>query len=239
MREEFKQWLRQRRSINTSNAYVSAISRISQHYSENTGEVVDIYSLSDQVTVSRIANDYSQTGRFSEFGFRSNSTNRAAIQRFSEFLAAGPGAEDPVTSDDNNYYSDREHEISESKFAYEKDLQTVMCSQIVNLFPGYEIFGGNDQGIEYSVGGRRIDILLEHSESGDLLAVELKAGRADYKVFGQIAMYLALLEGQFPERRVSGRIVASQIDESLRQASQITDRVTLHVYRMNLELESA
>jgi hypothetical protein len=126
-----------------------------------------------------------------------------------------------------------------NNFAYEKDLQTALCAQISELFPEYKIYGNGSLGIEYSIGGRRIDVLLEHEESGRLLAVELKSGVADYNVFGQISMYLGLLQEQCPDKEIAGVIVAGSIDSSLKQACAITDRITLKVYRMSLELEDA
>ena len=70
-------------------------------------------------------------------------------------------------------------------------------------------------------------------------AVELKSGTADFKAFGQISMYLGLLNKHFTEKSVSGVIIAGRIDESLRQACEITDKVSLKIYRMSIELEDA
>jgi len=52
-------------------------------------------------------------------------------------------------------------------------------------------------------------------------------------------MYLGLLESQFPGRKISGVIVAGSIEESLRQACSITNKIELKIYRMSIELESA
>jgi len=111
------------------------------------------------------------------------------------------------------------------------------CAQVSELFPGYRIFGTFNAGIEYSIGGRRIDVLLENIDDGSLLVVELKSGVADYKVFGQISMYMGLLKRQCPDKDISGVIVAAVIDDGLRSACETTGRVTLKVYRMSLELE--
>ena len=62
---------------------------------------------------------------------------------------------------------------------------------------------------------------------------------ADYRVFGQISMYIGLLQNQFPEKEITGVIVAGTIHESLMQACEITDKVSLKVYRMSIELEDA
>ena len=69
--------------------------------------------------------------------------------------------------------------------------------------------------------------------------VELKSGVADFKVFGQISMYIGLLQKQFANKSISGVIVAGTIDASLRQACEITDKIELKIYRMSIELENA
>ena len=233
MEDQFREWLIQSGKTGAATSYPGAIRKISKHYSEQTGALIDIYGLQDQHKVSEIARDYSQAGRFSDFGYKSHGLFRAAIARYSEFfvqphdgIQLPPDPEDDIAPTDN-------------KFAYEKDLQTTLCSQISGLFPGYKIHGPGLRGIEYAIGGKRIDVLLEHESNGNLLAVELKSGLADYKIFGQISMYLGLLKGEFPDKEINGVIVAAAIDPSLKMACLITDLVSLKVYRMALELEDA
>lgn len=242
MEQQFKQWLIHKGYSETGAgySYPRAIHKISEHYSDNTNDNIDIYTISDQSVISQIAADYSQAGKFSEFGYRQHSLYRAAISRYSEFFIHNTDKVPSVTEDESVVNSNHEavHDVPSNTFAYERDLQTTLCAQVSELFPGYRIFGGVSTGVEYSIGGRRIDVLLEHSESGDLLAVELKSGSADYKVFGQISMYIGLLEKQFENIGVSGVIVAGTIEESLRSACSITDKVSLKMYRMNIELES-
>jgi RecB family endonuclease NucS len=190
---------------------------------------------------SKIARDYSQSGRFSTFGYEQHSRYRAAILRYSEFFVC----KDPQSSTQDSVHavekitSDQEKEAPRRNFAYERDLQTTLCAQVSELFPGYKIYGELDSGVEFSIDNRRIDVLLEHIEDGDLLAVELKSGAADYKVFGQISMYLGILKEKFPDKRVQGVIVAGAIEVGLRQACEITDLIELKIYRMSIELENA
>ena len=122
-----------------------------------------------------------------------------------------------------------------NNFSYEKDLKNSMVSQITELFPEYKIFGENNEGVEYLIGGKRIDILLEKND-GNLLAVELKSGIANFKVFGQISMYLGLLMEKFPNKNIKGCIVAGEIDNTLKSATKTTELVSLKTYKMKLEL---
>lgn len=123
-------------------------------------------------------------------------------------------------------------------FTYEKDLQTALVRQAENLFNGYKIFGENLDGIEYTISGKRIDLLLENNSDNSLLAIELKSGIADFKVFGQISMYLGLLSKEFPDKKLNGIIIAGKIDESLKNACLLTDKIKLMTYKMELLLET-
>jgi RecB family endonuclease NucS len=131
-----------------------------------------------------------------------------------------------------------EEEIeSPMNFTYEKDLQTALVRQAEKLFNGYKIYGENLDGIEYTISGKRIDLLLKNHSNNSLLAIELKSGIADFKVFGQIAMYLGLLSNEFPDKKLFGLIIAGKIDDSLKNACLITDKIKLMTYKMELTLD--
>jgi len=121
-------------------------------------------------------------------------------------------------------------------FTYEDDLQNSLISQAEDLFPDYKIYGNNGEGIQYSIGGKRIDLLLEHKTNNQLLVLELKAGIADFKVFGQISMYLGLLMEKFPDKIINGKIIAGEIDNSLIKATLTNKNVKLMEYKMELRL---
>jgi hypothetical protein len=142
-------------------------------------------------------------------------------------------------SDESEFPTDEDYDYMESSnnFSYEKDLKNSMVTQINELFPNYRIYGENNEGIEYSIEGKRIDILLENSK-GNLLAIELKSGITNYKVFGQLSMYLGLLMDKFPNKEIRGCIVAGEIDKTLKSATKTTELITLKTYRMKLELQN-
>jgi hypothetical protein len=222
-------WLIQRGNPGAAISYPPAINQISEHYSRETGTPTNIYQLTDQTLISAIAHDY-RLGRFVAYGREQGGRYRAAIGRYSEFFLHHDNPEGQELPEEQDT-------LAGNSFAYENDLQTSLCAQISELFPEYKIFGNNSMGIEYSVGGKRIDVLLESKDGEGLLAIELKSGIADYKVFGQIAMYIGLLKDQFPQKKISGVIVAGKIDPSLKLACSITDRIALKVYRMSIELD--
>lgn len=143
-------------------------------------------------------------------------------------------------STENSLIDDEDIDYIESSnnFSYERDLKTSMISQISELFPEHKIYGENNEGVEYLIEGKRIDILLEKSD-GTLVAIELKSGIANYKVFGQLSMYLGLLMDKFPEKEIRGCIVAGEIDNTLKSATKTTGMIALKTYNMKLELQNA
>lgn len=124
-------------------------------------------------------------------------------------------------------------------FTYERDLKNSLVSQASQLFPGYKIFGDHEEGVEFSIEGKRIDLLMESINDSSLLAIELKSGEADYKVFGQISMYLGLLSKKFPNRGIRGVIIAGKINETLQYACLSSNQVFLKTYQMQLALNDA
>ncbi|MCL1910102.1 MAG: endonuclease NucS [Kiritimatiellaeota bacterium] len=112
-----------------------------------------------------------------------------------------------------------------------------MISNVENLFPGYQIFGNNREGVEYAIESKRIDLLLENKDTNTLKIVELKAGAVDFRVFGQISMYLGFMGKKFPDKNIEGVIIAGDIDKSLLYACQTTNKVKVLRYEMKLLME--
>ena len=237
MQDKFKQWLLATgKKENTAYSYATSINNISEHYSEKTNQNIDIYKVKDINLLNALSEYYSTSGEYSEFGEKGRGTKRNAIARYAEFFAQNITNH---TMKVDEIIDDLPESIEKQSFSYEKDLQTSLRLQVTNLFPNYKIFGNSSEGIEYTIKNRRIDVLLEHITTKDLLAIELKSGEADFKVFGQISMYLGLLQEKFPQKQIQGMIIAGSIQDSLRQATRTTNNVSLQTYRMKIELEEA
>ena len=185
------------RKPNTAYSYKNAINQISKHYSEREQQQINVYVVIDPTKISEIAKSYRQDGIYSKAGNTGNGTWRNAIARYSEFFENQSVPIVGVEHSDNPNSSEELDGQEQQVNCAERVLQRALCSQVAELFPGYKIYGENKQGIEYGIGNRRIDILLEHLETSDLLVVELKSGEADYRVFGQISMYMGLLQDKF------------------------------------------
>ncbi len=236
--EHFEKWLinNENKSNQTAYNYSKAINRISKHYSQKTNQDLNLYGITELPKLKTIAELYGTTGKYSEFGHIGNGTNRAAINSLYRFRENTINS-NLITEIVNKNETFEEIDLVENStnFSYERDLKNSIVYQISELFPDYKIFGYENEGIEYLIGGKRIDILLEKT-NGNLLAVELKSGIANFKVFGQVSMYLGLLMEKFPEKEIAGCIIAGEIDETLKQANKITNLVTLMTYSMKLEL---
>ncbi len=239
MEEKFRKYLTKIGLKGAQNNYPQAINLISQHYSSHTGKHIDIYSIKELNQLKIIVQDYEQTGRFAEFGYEHHGRYRAAIKKYLEFFEkmnyTNTNAEHFYESETKDLTEVSEPE-SESLFTYERDLQKSLYSDVDSLFPEYTIFGKNKEGIEYSITGKRIDLLLEHKKNGELLAIELKSGNADFRVFGQISMYLGLLKMKFPNKPAKGMIISGSIDETLKYACATSNLISLKTYKMKLQL---
>ena len=245
MRREFENWMIRRdgKSQNTAYQYAISIDKISKHYSEKTNESINIYQIKDILLLESIVKDYSKTGKYSDFGNFGNGTIRNAIVAYLRYFTTKSVGEDLV--EDKDYYtptaenSDTTSEEDQMTykaplFSYERDLKSSLVFQAETLFPKYIIYGTDNEGVEYCIEGKRIDLLLERDN--ELLAIELKAGAADFKVFGQISMYLGLLTKRFPGKTIKGVIIASDIDDSLINACITNDKIRLFTYQMQLSL---
>lgn len=239
LKEIFENWLinTERKSQQTAYNYKNAISKINRHYLENTKTEIDLYEIKNPEELAKYVELYETTGKFSEFGNYGKGTNRAAIKSFYRFLLNPEFQLENLIVDN---FEDKELVMITEKsqnFSYEKDLKNSIIYQIQDLFPGYEIFGNDNEGIEYYIEGKRIDILLESYDKKTLLVVELKSGFADYKVFGQISMYLGLLSERFEDRELKGCIIAGEIDKGLKKASLTNKNIVLRSYNMKITLQ--
>lgn len=247
----FTKWLIERGLQRSAKNYASAINNISKHYSESTGQLINIYQIQDPNVIIEIVNDYKQTGRFSEYGYEHHGRYRAAMNRYAEFFLERSNISDQdntlvkiteemedievagksMTSTSNNLNNE---EIT-SILTYERDLQTSFCMDYFRYFPDYHIFNRKLNGVEYPINGKRIDVLLENKSTKDLLIVELKSGIANFKAFGQLSMYLGMIRERFQDVLVKG--LAAEFDDSIIYAARTNSDIKLMKYKINLSLE--
>ena len=220
------------KTANVAYAYKIAINRLSRHYSENTGINTNIYSIKNLAVLQNIENDYTD-GRFNSYGKESSGVNRAAISAYLRFFRSLDISKIIFEGISENNEDTEDNPV----FTLERDLQKSLELQVDELFPEYNIFGEKNEGTQYNINGKKIDLLLKHNSENELLVIELKAGRADFKAFGQISMYMGPLMQEFPNYNISGLIIAEEIDDSLKSACLTNDKVKLKKYQIKLKLE--
>jgi endonuclease len=126
-----------------------------------------------------------------------------------------------------------------TEFAYESDLRNYLAKNLAVIEPGLKLYEDEGiTGIEFSVGGRFIDILAVDSH-GDLVVIELKVSRGYDRVVGQLMRYIAWIRKHQaePEQKVRGIIVAREISEDLLLACSELPSVQLFEYELSLALK--
>ena len=119
-----------------------------------------------------------------------------------------------------------ESENSErTSFSLERDLQRALRANIQQLEPGLKIVDG---GSERTVQAGRIDITAEDSD-GQLVVIELKAGKAYIDSIGQLLSYMGSVDND-SSLHVRGILVANEFDHRLAIAARAVPNVTLITY---------
>ena len=88
MRDTFESWMGQNENKvpGTIFSYANAIDQISQHYSNETGENIDIYNINDLYLLREICAKYRKGGEYEDFGELQHGLARAAISAYVRFF---------------------------------------------------------------------------------------------------------------------------------------------------------
>jgi len=122
----------------------------------------------------------------------------------------------------------------ETSLSIERDLQTFLCNDLEQIEPGLKLY---QNGKEFSTDIGRIDILAIDG-GGDLLVIELKAGKAKDAALGQLLGYMSFISSNTAKgKRVRGYIIANDFEERLKYAVKSLDNVKLKAYKVNFSFE--
>ena len=131
-----------------------------------------------------------------------------------------------------------EEEVSDTGaiFGIEAELQEVIRETISQLEEGLVAI---DHGVEYRVTSGRIDILAQDAE-GRFVVIELKAGKAEGGVIGQILGYMVNIaeEKQVPIEQVRGIIIAADFNSRVLSAVRLTTQIELKSYRYSFDFKN-
>lgn len=159
------------------------------------------------------------------------SDHRAEIERF---LAIAPQPLTVVGSDSS---------IEDpAAFAMEAHLEAFLVNNWdqTELAKSFSIFeeDGERVGQQYQTDAGAIDILAISKDRRRLLVVELKRGRANDVVVGQVLRYMGYVKSEIaePDQTVEGAIIALHDDQKLRWALAAVPNVSFYRYEIRFKL---
>jgi hypothetical protein len=121
-----------------------------------------------------------------------------------------------------------------TSFSLERDLERSLLSNLAQLEPSLRLYQEKDvSGQQLDTGEvGRLDLLCI-DQNDDLVVIELKAGRVNEKICGQILRYMGWVGDNLAHgRKVLGIVVASEFTESFRYAAKAMSNVMLKKYEV-------
>jgi len=141
-----------------------------------------------------------------------------------------PGESDPDLDDQENV------EVGKgSKFAMEAHLRDYLAINLRELEHGLTLWNLNPPSVEYSISGKRIDILAKDVQ-GVPVVIELKLDKGYDKVVGQGLLYQALISKQLNVPKVRVILVANEISDELKMACSQQLDVALFEYAITMKI---
>jgi endonuclease len=138
------------------------------------------------------------------------------------------GAENRQDADEDE--SDISADIEESfeaRASLERDVHRYLASHLAKLEPGLTL---HEDGVEYQTDAGRIDILAIDTNQ-QLVAIEIKAGKAGDRALGQLLGYVGCLSCQEVIRgQIRGILVAADFDNRVVYACKSLPNVKLVKY---------
>lgn len=145
--------------------------------------------------------------------------------------------ENAEREDDAEIDHESAEEAEDLRFALEEHLRDFLAKNLDRIEKGLRLYQENNvSGIEFSIGGARID-LLAIDESGKYVVIELKVSQARNKTLGQLLYYMGVIDEHLGNGPCRGMIIASQITPDLIVAASRVQGVTLGRYKMTFVIE--
>ncbi|WP_050604225.1 endonuclease NucS domain-containing protein [Ruegeria sp. 6PALISEP08] len=241
MKGKYQDWLvAQGYNENTCNTQMAHIRAIEKHYGELLPLLSDggLDKLVEDFTYSK---EDERAGRpnpskvdFSGRVYTRLQSLKGALRRYARFVSEGfdPELDEPTPRDPTEHAKSEQSE--KQRFALERDMQAALRRNISALEIGLTII---DDGAERSVDSGFIDILCE-DPSGQMVVIELKAGKTDSRVVGQILGYMGDLIAEDEPQAIRGVIVAHSFDKRTLAAARAIPNLRLVTYAIEFSFEA-
>ncbi|MGL6211664.1 MAG: endonuclease NucS domain-containing protein [Paracoccaceae bacterium] len=244
MRDNYRAWLEgQGYADNTCNAQMSRVQRIEAVY----GPIEDIVAaggydrLFEELSYSTVDERHNRPNP-SKFKIDGNLRNnlasyKDALARYARFLTVDPATIGGVIRPAQQVrepavavaVADPETaSLEKQRLSLERDMQASLRLDISGLEPGLTII---DDGAERAVLSGFIDILARDRD-GKTVVIELKAGKTDARVIGQVLGYMGDMTVE-EDAPVRGIIVAHDFDARTRSAARAVPNLSLVRYAVS------
>jgi hypothetical protein len=161
------------------------------------------------------------------------------LRVYSDFKKESQNTSNQSDSEEDKQDIDEIESSEEKQFAAERDLHNYLASNLTKIEPGLKLYQSPDgtSGNEYIIDnkGRRIDILALDN-TGMPVIIELKVSRGHERVLGQVLYYDAMIKKLLRTEKTRIIIIANQISEELRLASETVKTIELFEYKISMEL---
>jgi endonuclease len=141
-----------------------------------------------------------------------------------------------TNSVNQNESDDLESEVIdtiEASLSLERDLHQYLAQSVSEIESGLKLV---EDGVEYTIDAGRID-LLARDNSGKLVVIELKAGKAKDSAIGQLLGYIGCLNLEKKIDGTRGILVASDFDQRVVFAAKELPHIKLVKYQVTFELQ--
>lgn len=241
MRSDYKDWLRaQEYADNTIAAQLHRVGKVESAYGSlddliASGRYDDLIGeLSYSVQDERSGRPNPSRISF-EGDIRSNlQSYRNAVVRYRKFLLEEDSAPEGVANAlTGPQVLEADIPSEKQRLSLERDMQAALRREIHLLDNGLRII---DDGAERAVNSGFIDILCRDA-GGRIVVVELKAGKTDARVVGQVLGYMGDLMDEDQLADVRGIVVAHDFDRRTIAAARAVPGLSLVRYSVSFKFE--
>jgi endonuclease len=240
--KSYREWLKNEGyADNTQAAQLHRVSKVEQYYGSlddiyKSGKYDDLVSELNYSTSDERSNRKNPSKIIFDGNIRNNlQSYKNAVVRYRTFLTQGKlDSDEHFIGDEISANLKPIDEVERQRLGLERDMQAALRRDIALLESGLTIV---DDGAERSVSSGFIDILCRDG-SEITTVIELKAGKTDARVVGQILGYMGDLIVEDDEKNVRGIIVAHEFDKRTIAAAKAVPNLSLMRYSISFKFEA-